>query len=99
MKIFEYEQGTFLQIWRGNINEAQPHINHHFSAVDPVDNASPDERYHPCRGRDARGRGINPYWGARPGPLAVRNAAAQRTAGWAPPHSRPGAPFHGYSFR
>src|SRR6266852_8738013 len=80
-----------------NIHEEQPHTSHRVSALDPVDDASPDERYNPRQGRDARGGGINPGWGARPGPIAVRNAAAQRTTVGARHHARRLAPYTGHA--
>ncbi len=65
---------------RGNIHERKPHISHRVSALNPVDDASPDERYDPRQGRDAGGRRINAGFDTRAGHLAVRNADAQRKA-------------------
>jgi hypothetical protein len=41
-------------------NETQRHVNHRVSALDPLHDASPDERYRPRQGRDGRGRGLYP---------------------------------------
>src|SRR5579864_974352 len=65
--------------WRTS-NETKPLVNHHVSAHDPVDDVAPDERYDSCQSRDARGRGLNPRCGARPGALVVRNAGARRAS-------------------
>jgi hypothetical protein len=69
-----------LEVFVGESNEAKPPISHCVCALDPVDDASLNERYDPRPGRVARGRGINPDWGARAGAMAVWSAAAQRTA-------------------
>src|SRR6267378_1526589 len=60
-------------------NETQRYANHRVSALDPLHDASPDERYRPRQGRDGRGRGLNPRGGAHPGRLVVRNVGARRT--------------------
>src|SRR5438445_13193619 len=63
-------------------NEAQPHVNHHVSALDPVHDVSPGGGYPPRQGRDGPGRRINPRCGAHPGRLYGTLVLAERRSGY-----------------
>src|SRR2546427_6365827 len=63
-------------------NEAQPHVNHHVSALDPVHDVSPGGGYPPRQGRDGPGRGLNPRCGAHPGRLYGTLVLAERRSGY-----------------
>src|SRR5438094_2320881 len=72
-------------------------FNYRVSALDPLHDASPDERYRPRQGRNGRGRGLNPHCGAHPGRLVARNVGARRTAVGVHHHARRVAPGVGYA--